>query len=88
MVSTCSLSRLLSGGAMGFLGASPFHNTVAEWIGAGVGVAAVYTWSTWLGHASACDVAAGPPREDVDADSSSVGRIVTRTSQHGDGRDL
>ena len=50
---------------MGFVGASPFHNVFANWAGALVGVAAVYVWTRWLGHATSCDVAAGSPRDEL-----------------------
>ena len=45
---------------MGFVGASPFHSSFLNWAGAGVGVGAVYVWTRWLGHATACDLAAAP----------------------------
>jgi hypothetical protein len=69
MVSTCGLGRLLSGGAMGFVGASPFHHAFVNWVGAAVGVGAVYFWTRWMGHATACDVASGP-RERVERDDA------------------
>ena len=50
---------------MGFLGASPFHNTYANWAGAVAGLGAVYVWTRWLGHASACNVATGLTRDDL-----------------------
>ena len=47
---------------MGFVGASPFHSTFLNWAGAAGGMGAVYVWTRWLGHATACDVAT--PRDD------------------------
>ncbi len=56
---------------MGYLGASPFHNTFINVVGAAVGVGAVYVWTRWLGHATACDVAAG---YDTDRDATGIER--------------
>ena len=48
---------------MGFVGASPFHSSFLNWAGGALGVAVVYVGTRWLGHATACDVAA-EPRDD------------------------
>ena len=50
---------------MGFVGASPLHNVLADWVGALVGVGAVYVWTRWLGHATACSVTTGARRDEA-----------------------
>lgn len=59
---------------MGFVGASPFHSVILNWAGAAVGVGAVYAWTRWLGHATACDVSArarnGAARDQSAADET------------------
>lgn len=54
---------------MGFVGASPVHSSVANWLGAAVGAGAVYVWTRWLGHSTACDVASEPSRDDLESNA-------------------
>ena len=51
---------------MGFVGASPLHNVVADWVGALAGVGAVYVWTRWLGRATTCEITARAPRDEED----------------------
>ena len=73
---------MLSGAALGYVGASPFHTPVLNWVGAGLGVLVVYGWQRWLGRASACAMThPAPDDEDASTPAESVSsreRRVTR----------
>lgn len=69
-MSSCGLSRLLVGAALGYVGASPLNNSLANWLGAGLGVSVVYAWRRWISRASTCDLAL-EPREEPSEESSS-----------------
>lgn len=57
---TCRVNRLLSAGALGYVGATPANRALVSWLAAGVAVAATYGWSVWVARdASACALASG-----------------------------
>jgi hypothetical protein len=70
MVSSCGLSRLLVGAALGYVGASPLNNSLASWLGAGLGISVVYAWRRWITRASTCDLALVPLEESSEESSS------------------
>lgn len=57
----CRVNRLLSAGALGYVGATPAHRALVCWLAAGVAMAAIYGWSVRVDRdASACALASGP----------------------------